>query len=342
MLPTKEIKLGLGISFTSVQSIVPLFKISTRRPHTNALGYFLHTLWLFTVSDLKTFVVPEALFGILGALSGPLLTNNLRPSVCLIASQVPKVFLWTWLNTLVFDLSNQRHLESVAEDRLNKPFRPLAAGRITPSQTRNLLLVSVPVLLMVTYFYLGSYEETVLLISVTWMYNDLGGSDGHFVVRNLIIGIAYIIYGSGALRVASYCVLENYGLNTSGYVWSCIIGAVICTTIQVQDLKDKEGDRTRNRHTAPLALGDECARWTIAFPVAFWSVFCSLFWQLGICLSVSLISFGMVIAVRVVCLKGFSADRKTWKLWSYWLAVLYVLPVVNRYLYFEPEVAGHV
>jgi 4-hydroxybenzoate polyprenyltransferase len=301
-----------------------------RKTPIKSLGYFFHTLWLFTVSDHKTFVVPEALFGILGALSGPLLTNNPHPNIWQIIFRAPEVFLWTWLNTLVFDLANQRHSESVEEDRLNKPFRPLAAGRITPTQTKHLLLISVPVVLAVTYFYLGSYEETVLLFSLTWMYNDLGGSDGHFVIRNLIIGVAYIIYGSGALRVALHSNLESYALSTTGYAWSCIIGAVIFTTIQVQDLKDQEGDRTRNRHTAPLALGHECARWTIAIPVVLWSIFCSLFWKFEVCVCAFLLTFGMVIAVRVVCLRYVSADEKTWKMWSYWLAVLYILPVLKR------------
>jgi 4-hydroxybenzoate polyprenyltransferase len=223
-------------------------------------------------------------------------------------------------------------LESIEEDRLNKPFRPLAAGRITPTQTKHLLLISVPLVLAVTYFYLGSYEETVLLFSLTWMYNDLGGSDGHFVIRNLIIGVAYIFYGSGALRVALHSKFENYSLSTTGCAWSCIIGAVIFTTIQVQDLKDQEGDQARNRHTAPLALGHEHTRWTIAIPVIIWSIFCSMFWELGICVSAFLLAFGMVVAVRVVCLRCVPADTKTWKLWSYWLAVLYVLPVVKRYL----------
>ena len=188
----KEIMMGKEAVITSFFSTHPLFKVSsllnqtwysthgilamqsTREMSPKSLGYFLYTLWLFTVSDHKTFVVPEALFGILGALSGPLLTDNPDPNICQIVFQVPKVFLWTWLNTFVFDLANQRHVESVEEDRLNKPFRPLAAGRITPTQTKQLLLVSIPVVLVVTYFYLGSYEETVLLFSLTWMYNYLG------------------------------------------------------------------------------------------------------------------------------------------------------------------------
>lgn len=77
--------------------------------------------------------------------------------------QMPKVLLWTRLNIVVFDLANQRLPESIIEDQLNKPSRPLAAGRIKATQTRSLLLLTIPLVLATTCFYLGSYEEMVLL-----------------------------------------------------------------------------------------------------------------------------------------------------------------------------------
>jgi 4-hydroxybenzoate polyprenyltransferase len=269
------------------------------------------------------------LFGIFGALSGPLLTTNPSPDPIQILLQVPKVFLWTWLNTLIFVLANQRLPESILEDKLNKPFRPLAAGRITPAQTRHLMLLSIPSILALTYFHLGSYEETVLLFCLNWMYNDLGGSDEDFVTRNLIIGAAYVLYGSGALRVAAAANAEGHTMNAMGYAWSGVVGAIIFTTMQVQDLKDQEGDRSRNRKTAPLILGDLFARWTVAIAIVGWSIFCPIFWRLTNVFAIIPLSLGLVVAVRVLCIRCVDADRITWKLWSYWLALIYAFPVVK-------------
>jgi 1,4-dihydroxy-2-naphthoate octaprenyltransferase len=143
------------------------------------------------------------------------------------------------------------------------------------------------------------------------MYNDLGGSDGHFVVRNLVIGAAYMVYGSGALWIALETkTSEAYTMSTTGYAWSLVIGVVIFTTMQFQDLKD-QGDRSRNRHIAPMVLGHETARWTVAIPVVLWSVFCSMFWNFEIWISATLLTLGLVVAVRVVCLRCVSDDKKT-------------------------------
>lgn len=277
-------------------------------------------------------MLPETVFGVFGALSGPLMTTNGQPDFMRIVLNIPKVLLWTWLNTFVFVLANQRLPESILEDKLNKPFRPLAAGRLTSLQTRRLLFVSIPLVLAFVFTYLGSHEETILLFCLTWMYNDLGGSDEDFITRNLIIGLAYVLYGSGALRVAARTDVTTCSMSTTGFMWTGMIGGVIFTTMHVQDLKDQEGDRARNRHTAPLVLGERASRWTIAIPIMIWSVYCPIFWRLVSIFSVAPLILGFIVAVRVVRLRGRDADRTTWKLWSYWLGILYAFPLVKSYV----------
>ena len=227
-----------------------------------ALLYHLKTIWLFTVSDHVTFVLPETLFGILGALSGPLLTTRANPDVAEVLRQIPRVVSWTWLNTFIFVLSNQGSPDAIEEDKLNKPWRPLPAGRITPAQIRRLLLFSVPCVLKITHAVLGSFVETTVLFSLTWMYNEMKGGDESFVVRNLIIAAAYVFYGSGALRVAIGA--PDLHLTANAVWWLTIKGAVIFTTMSVQDLKDQAGDRARQRRTAPLVLGDSTTRGALA------------------------------------------------------------------------------
>jgi 4-hydroxybenzoate polyprenyltransferase len=218
----------------------------------------------------------------------------------------------------------------VLEDRINKPSRPIPAGRITSAQSTRLLRACIALVIGASYFYLGSMEETLLLLVCTWIYNDIEGADSDFVMRNVLLAFFYALYGSGALRVATDSAFGDTFLNLRGKLWSGVIGAIIFTTMQIQDLKDQEGDRSRDRKTAPLVLGETFARWSIAIPVALWSVFCSVFWTLGVYVSILPIAMGLVVAGRVISLDGVSNDRKTWKLWCWWLILLYVMPAAKN------------
>ena len=162
------------------------------------------------------------------------------------------------------------------------------------------------------------------------MYNDLGGAEEHFVIRNFIIAAAYALYANGALRVA--CMHKDSFFTWRAHAWEIMISSVILTTMQVQDLKDREGDRVRNRLTAPLLIGDTPTRWTIFFPVLFFSVACPVFWKLSLLTFARIVPMvlGSLIAVRVMLLRSQYADRATWKLWSYWLISLYALPLAKN------------
>lgn len=303
----------------------------TQPDHGFCSPHFARTLWLFTASDHKTFVLPQTAFGILGALSGPLLTTNAKPELSAILLRIPHVLLWTWLNTLVFTIANQRLPEAVTEDKINKPWRPLPSARISITQARRLLLCTIPFSLVVIYFCLGAVEETVLLYCLTWMYNDCGGAEENFAVRNFIIAAAYALYGNGALRVA--CGYNASTVICQTYAWHALISGAIFFTMQMQDLKDQEGDRARQRRTAPLMLGDAISRWTIAIPTLVFSIACLAFWDLNLFTAAGILPAAMsgIVAVRVLVLRSQRADRVTWKLWSYWLVTLYALPLVKSH-----------
>ena len=288
--------------------------------------YRARTLWLFTRSDHKTFVFPETTFGVLSALSGKPLSSN-TPDLVAVLRRVPAVLLWTWLNTFVFVLANQRLPQSIQEDLLNKPWRPLAAGRITEEQTRRLLTTSIPATLAIVFFFLGATEETLMIFCGSWVYNDLGGADESFIIRNFMIGLSFSVWCSGALRVAS----ASRDITPTAYLWLTIVGVVVFTTIQVQDLKDQAGDCVRRRRTAPLVLGDVAARWGVAVPVLAWSLLCPMFWNVGVFGYLIPIGYGIVIATRVLVIRHRAGDRTTWRLWSYWLVLLYSLPLLKKY-----------
>ncbi|KAK8102375.1 UbiA prenyltransferase family [Apiospora sp. TS-2023a] len=310
------------------------------------LAHLANLFWLITQDDFGTFVGPNTAFGVFGALAGPLfLVHPLSAFDVLL--RLPAVVLFNWSNLLIFDLANQRLPESALEDAANKPWRPVPSGLLTSDQLRRAMLVLLPLVLGLNHVLFDTGTETALLFALTWMYNDLGGGDDGWVQRYVIIAAAFGLYNLGSVRVASSSGLS--GLTPDALLWIFIISAVILTTMHVQDLKDQEGDRRRERRTAPHVLGDGTARWTIAIPVGAWSVFCTAFWGVGVChwgrdmgeaivvsaplvaISAYIILLGAWVSLRCLTLRTPASDRSTWQLWALWTANLYALPCLYHY-----------
>lgn len=291
---------------------------------------YLYTIHLVTLNDLKSIVVPETTFGIISALSGPLLTTNPSPSLEVVLSRIPHVTLWTYLNLLIFDLANQRLPASVLEDSINKPWRALPSHRLSLQQARQLLLLSIPCVFAATCI-LGGLEETVMMMVLTWMYNDLHGADEHYLVRNIINAAGFMCYSLGATKVA----VGSYALDDSMYQWVSIVGAMVFSTLQMQDMSDQEGDAQRGRGTLPLVWGDGFARWSIAVPVLYWSLVCPAFWQMEIWGFVLPLAVGGLLAGRLLLLRTVKQDKVTWKIWCFWTMTLYALPLCKEHSVFS-------
>ncbi|RAL03042.1 UbiA family prenyltransferase [Aspergillus ibericus CBS 121593] len=252
-------------------------------------------IWHFTESNFTTFVLPNTAF----------------------APHASSLFNWT--NLLVFDLANQRLAESIREDHLNKPWRPLPRARITPRQAQHLLLGTIPTTIAISWI-LGVRNESITIGLLCCIYNDLRGGDE--LARDPIIAVAYSIFLASSVRIAIGDPTAD--LSPTGYKWLGMIAGVIVTTMQIQDLKDQTGDRARGRKTWPLVLGDRVSRWWIAGWMVFWSVACTAFWGLS----------GWVVMVPVglagwvgCCVLRRTGDAYAWRWWCVWQVVLYALPV---------------
>lgn len=225
------------------------------------------------------------------------------------------------------DLANQRLPSSIPEDAINKPWRPLPSGRLTPTHARRLLLVTIPVVLAAAA-WLGALNEAAAIVILSWMYNDLAAADENWYIRNLMNALAFVCFSSGATRVACD---GAHSLNPTAYIWLAIIGCTIVSTLQLQDLYDQEGDAVRGRSTAPLVLGDWVARWTVAIPVCIWAVVCPLFWRVGWLGFVAPVGLGGLVAGRVLMIRNVKGDRMTFRFWCLWTMGLYLLPLVKEF-----------
>lgn len=288
----------------------------------------LKTLWLFTFSDLKTIVGPQTAFGVLSALSGPVLTSNSSPQTVDILRSLPVVAFWVWINLLPFVIDNQRRPKSVEEDSQNKPWRPLPSERISAGHAKLLMQVLYPVAMLVS-LYLGAFWQCVALILLGWSYNGLGGADRSIIMRNIINALGYLCFGSGAATVALSQLQTS--LNRSAYCWFLVLATVISTTVQVLDMQDQAGDRASSRKTLPIVIGDGLARRSIAIPVAFWSLFCPAFWESAAGAYGISITLGSIICFRTLSKKSVEDDKFTSRIWNIWIVMLYLLPLAKRY-----------
>ena len=287
------------------------------------LVFHLKSLWLFTRSDLKSMIVPNLVFGLASAMSGSPITTNPNPSLYILLTNIPKALLWLWLNLLLFNVANQRLPSSIVEDNLNKPWRPMPSNRLDSAQARVLLLLVIPTTFICSLL-LGATTEVFFLITLTWMYNDLGGGDQNLVIRNIINALGMSCFASGA--TVTMCNKECE-VTSTGYTWIAVIGMITMMTIQVQDLSDQEGDAARGRRTLPLVCGDMFARYTIGIGVLGWSVCVPILWKVHIEAYVPSLVIGAMLTWRTLFRRSVEADKGTWKIWCLWMTSLYLLPL---------------
>jgi 4-hydroxybenzoate polyprenyltransferase len=312
-------------------STTTLDKLCRHRPNRTQLPklllFHLKTARLFTKSNTKTVILPPTVFGLAVAFSGPILTTNASPNALEILQNVPKTIFWCWISVLNFDISNQRLPSSIAEDAVNKPYRPITSKRITPESATNVLLYVIPTILLVST-YIGGLQGAVGIMIISHMYNELGGANNNWLVRNILNAGGFSCFSHGAASIIMG--LRDYQVHDDIYTWIGLLAVAITTTVQMQDLPDLEGDKARNRGTMPIVYGHWPTRWSVAVLAVFWSVTCCYYWQLDILWYIPYVLVGACMSGRVLLLRTQEADEKTWKLWCYWLLFLYTLPLTKR------------
>ena len=118
---------------------------------------------------------------------------------------LPRIIFWIWLHLLQFCVSNQ--CVNPEEDAVNKPWRPIPAGRITVSQAQNLRWVLMASSLLLS-LYRGILPASVLLCLSTIAYNDLG-FHGHIMLRSICNAVGYASFELGATQLSGMASLST-------------------------------------------------------------------------------------------------------------------------------------
>jgi 4-hydroxybenzoate polyprenyltransferase len=292
----------------------------------NIMSY-LRTIWLFTYSDMKTIIFPQSILGTILASAACLFQENAvsHGAWDLFLFRYPLALFWTWSHMIPFNIFNQSSEDAIGEDRINKPWRPLPAGRLDRQRARLMMLVHYLIAIGISTV-IGGLRSGLLTIALGIWYNGGGGADDNVVVRNFINAAAYLSFASGAMEVA---LGEPLVLNAPLLTWMGILAVVIFSTVQLQDLFDMEGDASRDRKTMPLVIGATATRWYSAIMVLLSCVACPVYWSLDWSGYILLVLLGVIIAARTLTYREPRADKRTFLMWDGWLVLIYTLPLVR-------------
>ncbi|KAI4168865.1 MAG: hypothetical protein LQ343_006078 [Gyalolechia ehrenbergii] len=287
------------------------------------MAEFMSTLYLFTAHDLEGTVLLNTVCSI--TLHAVANASREDFSIMEVFIRTPLVLLWLWVNLLVFNVSNQRRPEAISEDAINKPWRPLPAGRLQRSHANCLLVVLHPVAAVISYS-VGALFPCIAFQILTFTYNDLKAGE-NWKLRNVVNAGGFISFLTGALLVVRGSL--QYEHSTQILCWMSLLAVMIASTKHVQDLYDQDGDKLRGRKTIPLVFGDSTARRTIALAVSAWSFVMPTYWRLSPLKYVPSVVLGLVIASRLAggTRRDIADDKRTYKLWSLWIISLYILPL---------------
>ena len=297
---------------------------STSKANTLPIFLNLRLLYLFTASDFKTITIPSSIFGIIG--SG--CKQVIVPATTILSlngiGRWPLIFLWVWMNLLPLNINNQTSPGSVEEDKINKGWRPLPSGLISVPQARSLMVFWYIIAVTISWI-LGALPPCLGLIALGFWYNRYGGADANWIIRNIINALGYISFVTGAITVAA----KTPHWTSLGYTWLGTIALIICTTVQIQDLMDQEGDVARGRKTMPLEIGDGECRIISAVTVLLWSLLIVRFWQLTAASLWLPIALGVTIAYRCLRLRTVESDSMTFLIWNLWIISIYAAPLLS-------------
>ncbi|KAH7384204.1 UbiA prenyltransferase family-domain-containing protein [Phaeosphaeria sp. MPI-PUGE-AT-0046c] len=295
---------------------------------TSAISYHAHTLYLFTADQVIDTVIPCTAFGTMAAMSGIVLDVPLQDTTTILR-RIPLVSLWVWVVILQFCVQNQRSSGSIAEDAINKPWRPMPTKRLTQVQA-NYLLTATHILALCLSHHLNVMPIFAVYYVLITAYNDFGGGDRSGISRNLFCGAGFACYCSGALKVA---LGPDISISRQAWAWTILYNmGVLASTFHAQEFRDEVGDKARGRRTLVTEFGRKPALWSVIVTVLAWSIYLPLgLFHAKWIVAVLPFTFAMVlvaVAVRAMTVRSNKLDRGLYKLWTLWMFSLCPLPLL--------------
>ncbi|KAF3769492.1 hypothetical protein M406DRAFT_335375 [Cryphonectria parasitica EP155] len=282
-----------------------------------SLLYHLETIYLFSRNDIKVAIYMGFLFGALNASVASAFAMGPSLSLQQILASAPSMLLWSWSHLFLFNLHNQRHASSIAEDAINKPWRPLPSGRLTSQQATWMMYCMYPVVFLVS-LNAGGLVPCLVETTLCLWYNELGGSNNPFL-KNVLNAFGFSCFFAGPLEVVTGHSIFSGDMKAA--TWLLILASAITTMSHAQDFRDMVGDKAANRKTIPLLIGDMNARVVLAVGVATWTAIACWFWEAGPRESLAAWAAGLAMVGNFFRDRTQKGDSLSWKLFPLWLLV---------------------
>ncbi|KAF8992250.1 UbiA prenyltransferase family-domain-containing protein [Cyathus striatus] len=247
----------------------------------------------FSWRDWSVTIIPGTIFAV-GAISGlpiPVIINNYL------------ILIW-WIMHFIyfFNLSNQ--ITGVVEDGINKKDRPIPSGKVTLAGAKTRWMI-----VLASYLAISIYEPNVFLETIVWIFTtvflSLTPGGHHWIGKNNIA----ITLGTWALLNASWKLFAPH--NPESQLWVYGVAAWNGPMMNIQDLRDIEGDIACGRKTMSILFGDWETRLIISFVFTPLSLY---FLHLAHIMDVAPWTITMMhglIVYRVLQVRGSHYDHKT-------------------------------
>ncbi|KAJ6481600.1 UbiA prenyltransferase family-domain-containing protein [Mycena vulgaris] len=269
------------------------------------LALIIHELdvfWAFTWRDWSTTIIPGTMYAITALRSLPV---ALPPRI--IALGLGRTLIYLILLVYTFTSSNQ--ISGVAEDRINKPDRPIPSGRVSLRGAYIRWYASTGAFLI-----LGAAEGvmpwTVLWVLLTIAQNFTGFGK-HWFTRNAVF------ISLGTLCIMQPMWVQFAPMSPREWRWVLTLSVLSGILFQVQDFRDIVGDRATGRNTLPLALGERNSRCVMTVLFALTPLFCSVvgftsgYWGYGFGLGM------LYLAHRILQGASKDYDHQTYMMFTY-------------------------
>ncbi|KAF7324628.1 UbiA prenyltransferase [Mycena kentingensis (nom. inval.)] len=281
---------------------------------SDAIEHELRVFWGFTKRDWSASIIPGTMYTIAALRS---LEDPTREAVL---TALCRSLVYFTLYIYNFDLANQ--INGVAEDRINKPDRPLASGlaSLRGAYVRWYITTLAHLALGAAW---GVLPWTLLWVGIT-VYTSWFGGDKHWTTKNLL----FMSTGSLCLLQAAWGIVAPVGAQQTR--WGVLLSGVFGIVASVQDIRDIEGDKVAGRRTLPIVLGPHF-RWIMATLICAAPVIC---WRFGFLqtsqryCAVPLVLAMLYMASRVLCGKSSKYDHKTYMILTYIYCGCVAVPMV--------------
>lgn len=168
-------------------------------------------------------------------------------------SFIPTLFwsvIFSFLYITTFTTANQ--LNSIDEDKLNKPYRLIPSGQLNQKQVFKRMIIYSIIYLLIS-LYLG-----ILYISIGWLVlvylHERFSFNHHWFTKNIVImPLGAIVLHASAWEIAT-------PLEPKVWIFYILLSTWCALSMNLQDFRDQEGDRNIGRKTLPLLYGDKKAR----------------------------------------------------------------------------------